>query len=72
MISGLDRAVLRAEAREFFGLDPDRPTLLVTGGSQGARKLNQSIAGRTAGISLESVLPRQRRAMLWPMGWPVR
>ncbi|HYF74182.1 MAG TPA: glycosyltransferase, partial [Nocardioides sp.] len=39
MISGLDRAARRAEAREFFGLDPDRPTLLVTGGSQGARRL---------------------------------
>ena len=41
MISELDRAALRAEARRFFGLDPDRPTLLVTGGSQGARRLNQ-------------------------------
>ena len=45
MISQLDRAALRAEAREFFGLDPDRPTLVVTGGSQGARRLNQSVSG---------------------------
>ena len=37
MISTLDRAASRAEARDFFGLDPDRPTLLVTGGSQGAQ-----------------------------------
>ncbi|WP_244927589.1 undecaprenyldiphospho-muramoylpentapeptide beta-N-acetylglucosaminyltransferase [Nocardioides sp. W7] len=44
MISTLDRAELRAEAREFFALDPDRPTLVVTGGSQGARRLNQSVA----------------------------
>jgi UDP-N-acetylglucosamine--N-acetylmuramyl-(pentapeptide) pyrophosphoryl-undecaprenol N-acetylglucosamine transferase len=44
MISTLDRAALRAEGRESFGLDPDRPTLLVTGGSQGARRLNQSVA----------------------------
>ena len=28
----LDRAALRAQAREFFGLDPDAPVLLVTGG----------------------------------------
>ena len=42
MISHLDRAAIRAEARAFFGLDPDRPTLLVTGGSQGARRLNQA------------------------------
>ena len=35
MISGLDRVALRAEARAFFGLDADRPTLVVTGGSPG-------------------------------------
>ncbi|HHN78409.1 MAG TPA: UDP-N-acetylglucosamine--N-acetylmuramyl-(pentapeptide) pyrophosphoryl-undecaprenol N-acetylglucosamine transferase, partial [Phycisphaerales bacterium] len=29
-----------AEARARFGLDPDAPTLLVTGGSQGARTIN--------------------------------
>ncbi len=45
MISGLDRAALRAEARAFFGLDPDLPTLVVTGGSQGARNLNLAISG---------------------------
>ncbi len=44
MISGLDRDALRAEARAHFGLDPERPTLLVTGGSQGARRLNQSVS----------------------------
>lgn len=43
-ISRLDRVALRAEAREFFGLDPERPTLLVTGGSQGARRINQSMS----------------------------
>ena len=45
IISGLDRAALRAEAREFFGLDPDRPTLVVTGGSQGARTINNGVSG---------------------------
>jgi UDP-N-acetylglucosamine--N-acetylmuramyl-(pentapeptide) pyrophosphoryl-undecaprenol N-acetylglucosamine transferase len=45
MISQLDRDALRAEGRSTFGLDPDRPTLLVTGGSQGARRLNQSVSG---------------------------
>ena len=44
MISQLDRSALRAEGRAHFGLDPDRPTLLVTGGSQGARRLNQSVS----------------------------
>ena len=44
MISTLDRAALREEARRTFGLDTDRPTLLVTGGSQGARRLNQAVS----------------------------
>jgi UDP-N-acetylglucosamine--N-acetylmuramyl-(pentapeptide) pyrophosphoryl-undecaprenol N-acetylglucosamine transferase len=43
-ISRLDRTALRAEARQFFGLDPDRPTLLVTGGSQGARRINHAVS----------------------------
>jgi UDP-N-acetylglucosamine--N-acetylmuramyl-(pentapeptide) pyrophosphoryl-undecaprenol N-acetylglucosamine transferase len=45
MISQLDRPSLRAEARAHFGLDADRRTLLVTGGSQGARRLNDAVSG---------------------------
>ena len=44
MISTLDRSASRIEARQTFGLDVGRPTLLVTGGSQGARRLNQSVS----------------------------
>ncbi|PWV74669.1 UDP-N-acetylglucosamine--N-acetylmuramyl-(pentapeptide) pyrophosphoryl-undecaprenol N-acetylglucosamine transferase [Prauserella marina] len=44
-ITSLDRAALRAEAREYFQLDPDAPTLLVFGGSQGARSLNTAVSG---------------------------
>jgi UDP-N-acetylglucosamine--N-acetylmuramyl-(pentapeptide) pyrophosphoryl-undecaprenol N-acetylglucosamine transferase len=44
MIAGLDRVGLRAEARAYFGLDADRPTVVVTGGSQGARRLNETVA----------------------------
>ncbi|MCW2798205.1 UDP-N-acetylglucosamine--N-acetylmuramyl-(pentapeptide) pyrophosphoryl-undecaprenol N-acetylglucosamine transferase, partial [Nocardioides sp.] len=51
MISQLDRAALRAEARQFFGLDPARPTLVVTGGSQGARRLNQSVSGAAGALA---------------------
>lgn len=43
-VATLDRAALRAEARETFGLHPDAPTLLVVGGSQGARSLNTAMA----------------------------
>ena len=35
----------RAAAREHFGLEPDRRTLLITGGSQGARAINLGISG---------------------------
>ena len=45
MISGLDRVGLRPEARAFFGLDADLPTLVVTGGSQGARNINDAVSG---------------------------
>jgi UDP-N-acetylglucosamine--N-acetylmuramyl-(pentapeptide) pyrophosphoryl-undecaprenol N-acetylglucosamine transferase len=41
-ISSLDRSARRTEARAAFGLDADRPTLLVFGGSQGAEKLNRA------------------------------
>jgi len=40
----LDRAALRAAAAEAFGLDPQRPVLLVFGGSLGARRLNQAFS----------------------------
>lgn len=41
----LDRAALRAEAAAEFRLNPDRPVLLVFGGSLGAQRLNEAIAG---------------------------
>ena len=44
MISTLDRAALREEALARFGLSADRPTLLVTGGSQGAARLNAAVS----------------------------
>lgn len=55
MISTLDRPALRAEARAFFGLDPDRPTLVVTGGSQGARRLNQGVSGAAPALGAAGI-----------------
>lgn len=46
----LDRAATRSEAMRHFGLDPARPVLLVTGGSTGARRLNETISGTAARI----------------------
>lgn len=45
VIAELDRDELRAKARHYFGLDEDAPTLLVFGGSQGAQRLNEAVAG---------------------------
>lgn len=50
-ITTLDRVAGRAGARAFFGLDPDRPVLLVTGGSQGASRLNTAAAGAATRLS---------------------
>ncbi|MGW0890201.1 undecaprenyldiphospho-muramoylpentapeptide beta-N-acetylglucosaminyltransferase [Saccharopolyspora sp. NPDC002578] len=44
-ITGLDRAALRMQARQFFGLHPHAPTILVFGGSQGAQTLNTAFSG---------------------------
>jgi len=51
LVSRLDRPALRAEARAAFGLDPGLPTLLVFGGSQGARRLNQAVSGAAQRLS---------------------
>jgi UDP-N-acetylglucosamine--N-acetylmuramyl-(pentapeptide) pyrophosphoryl-undecaprenol N-acetylglucosamine transferase len=63
MISHLDRRALRAEAVEFFGLNPDLKTLLVSGGSLGARRLNEAIedvaeAFSAAGVQILHALGR--------------
>ncbi|WP_022890122.1 undecaprenyldiphospho-muramoylpentapeptide beta-N-acetylglucosaminyltransferase [Agromyces italicus] len=50
-IETLDRALLRAEAAEFFGLDPERPVLLATGGSLGARRINRTMVDSARAIT---------------------
>lgn len=56
-LSELDRAARRKEAREFFGLPQEGSVLFVTGGSQGARSINEAVADAaedlaTAGVSV--------------------
>ncbi|MFW0791670.1 undecaprenyldiphospho-muramoylpentapeptide beta-N-acetylglucosaminyltransferase [Gordonia sp. CPCC 205333] len=50
-LAGLDRKALRDKARHYFGLDPDAPTLLVFGGSQGAARLNDAVAGASGALA---------------------
>lgn len=54
-ISTLDRSVMRAEAREGFGLDPDLPALLVFGGSQGAASINRAVEGAAPALAQAGV-----------------
>jgi len=49
-VATLDRAASRAEGRAYFGLDPDRPTLLVFGGSQGARRINETMGAAAPAV----------------------
>ncbi|SHG61684.1 UDP-N-acetylglucosamine-N-acetylmuramylpentapeptide N-acetylglucosamine transferase [Jatrophihabitans endophyticus] len=73
-IAGLDRAALRAEARARFGLDPDGVVLLVTGGSQGARAINDAVSAaagelRVAGVQVLHVAGPQNTVDV-PAGEP--
>jgi UDP-N-acetylglucosamine--N-acetylmuramyl-(pentapeptide) pyrophosphoryl-undecaprenol N-acetylglucosamine transferase len=63
-IANLDRSALRAEARIRFGLRPDGPALVVTGGSQGARTVNWAVSGaagalRAAGVQVLHIIGPQ-------------
>ncbi len=47
-LARLDRQRLRPQGLDTYGLDPERRTLFVFGGSQGARRLNQAVVAATA------------------------
>jgi UDP-N-acetylglucosamine--N-acetylmuramyl-(pentapeptide) pyrophosphoryl-undecaprenol N-acetylglucosamine transferase len=51
----LDRAALRPAAREAFGLDPARTTLLVFGGSLGAQRLNEVVPSVAAELASNGI-----------------
>jgi len=60
-IAQLDRLAVGDKARAHFGLRPDMPVLLVTGGSQGARALNHAVFGaagwlKDAGVQVLHVI----------------
>jgi len=55
IISGLDRSARRESARRSFGLRTELPTLLVTGGSQGARRLNDAVSGAAEALGAAGI-----------------
>jgi UDP-N-acetylglucosamine--N-acetylmuramyl-(pentapeptide) pyrophosphoryl-undecaprenol N-acetylglucosamine transferase len=75
-IATLDRLAVADKARAHFGLRPDLPVLLVTGGSQGARSLNYAVLDaaawiREAGIQVLHILgPRSDLDVRMPAAGP--
>jgi UDP-N-acetylglucosamine--N-acetylmuramyl-(pentapeptide) pyrophosphoryl-undecaprenol N-acetylglucosamine transferase len=72
-IAGLDRLALADKARAHFGLRPDLPVLLVTGGSQGARSLNLAAAAasgwiRSAGVQVLHIIGPRTEMNVPPPG----
>lgn len=45
----------RIEAGERFGIDPDRPVLVVTGGSLGAQQINLAMAGAASAVTAAGI-----------------
>lgn len=60
----LNPTITVEEARSFFQLDPQKKTILVIGGSLGARTVNQSIAGGIEQIAQEN----KQLQFIWQTG----
>jgi UDP-N-acetylglucosamine--N-acetylmuramyl-(pentapeptide) pyrophosphoryl-undecaprenol N-acetylglucosamine transferase len=74
-ISGLDRLAAGDKARAHFGLQPDLPVLLVTGGSQGARSINIAVTAaagriRAAGVQVLHIIGPRSDIDMPPPGGP--
>jgi UDP-N-acetylglucosamine--N-acetylmuramyl-(pentapeptide) pyrophosphoryl-undecaprenol N-acetylglucosamine transferase len=70
-VATLDRATARGAARKSFGLLPDAPTLLVFGGSQGARSINEAVSSaagrlRARGIQVLHAAGEGNRVLVGP------
>jgi UDP-N-acetylglucosamine--N-acetylmuramyl-(pentapeptide) pyrophosphoryl-undecaprenol N-acetylglucosamine transferase len=64
-----DTALDRAGARERFGIDRDAIVLLVVGGSQGARAVNEALLGAIEQVARGELAPRPANLeILWATG----
>ncbi|HEY4208980.1 MAG TPA: undecaprenyldiphospho-muramoylpentapeptide beta-N-acetylglucosaminyltransferase [Puia sp.] len=57
-------AISREKAIQFFGLDPSKPTLLSTGGSLGAKGINEAIAAHLDAFEKNGI------QLVWQTGKP--
>ena len=58
----------RTEAREYFGLRRDSTVVLVVGGSQGARAINQSLSGALERVAAGEAEQPASLEILWATG----
>jgi UDP-N-acetylglucosamine--N-acetylmuramyl-(pentapeptide) pyrophosphoryl-undecaprenol N-acetylglucosamine transferase len=75
-ISRLDRLAMCDKARAHFGLRPDLPVLLVTGGSQGAASVNRAVLAaarqiQAAGVQVLHILGPKAAVPEMPRGGDV-
>ena len=63
-----DTGVDRQAARSFFGLEPESTVLLVVGGSQGARAINQALSGALERVAAGESERPQSLEILWATG----
>ncbi|MDX1674982.1 MAG: undecaprenyldiphospho-muramoylpentapeptide beta-N-acetylglucosaminyltransferase [Longimicrobiales bacterium] len=63
-----DPEVDRDAARRAFGLSPDATVLLVVGGSQGARAINEAVAGAVERVAAGGASRPDRLEILWSTG----
>ncbi|MFJ5957898.1 undecaprenyldiphospho-muramoylpentapeptide beta-N-acetylglucosaminyltransferase [Paenarthrobacter sp. NPDC092416] len=54
-ISGLDRPAAASAAKAALGLDPQRPALIVTGGSSGALSINRAVTGSLPALAAAGI-----------------
>ncbi|ALE05472.1 UDP-diphospho-muramoylpentapeptide beta-N-acetylglucosaminyltransferase [Arthrobacter sp. ERGS1:01] len=54
-VAGLDRSAAQAGARERLGMEPGLPTLIVTGGSLGALRINKAVAGAVDALAAAGI-----------------
>lgn len=63
-----DATLDRVECRRRFGLSPDAVVLLVVGGSQGARAVNESLLGALERVARDASLRPAGLEILWATG----